>query len=75
VGVVSGIVTKNGRPVENAKVSVSVHFGTTDDVRTDRDGRFTVTWGGNWNVEKLFVNGYCVARDLINGSNNVHVAL
>jgi len=79
MGVISGIVTKNGYPVKGARVSASVgglfDGGVTKDVYTDDQGRFTLQWSSNTDAHKVFCNGSEVQRDVRNGRDNVHIAL
>ncbi|MHB9130474.1 MAG: DUF6795 domain-containing protein [Armatimonadota bacterium] len=79
MGVISGIVTKNGYPIKGARVSASVggtfDGGVTKDVYTDDQGRFVLQWGSDTDAHKIFCYGSEVMRDVRNGCDNVHIAL
>ncbi len=78
MGVISGIVTySNGQPstmsTVNAKVGGLFDGGVTDRVRTDSQGRFTITWSGDGTAEAVYCDGYEVATNIRNGTNNLHI--
>ncbi|MHB1460679.1 MAG: hypothetical protein ACYC1M_05295 [Armatimonadota bacterium] len=78
MGVISGIVTyANGQPSTMSYVSAKVGGlfagGVTARVRTDSHGRFTLTWSGNDSAEIVFCDGYEVAKNIRNGTNNLHI--
>lgn len=78
MGVISGIVTySNGQPSTMSQVSAKVGGlfagGVTDRVRTDSQGRFTVTWSGDGAAEIVYCDGREVAKNVRNGTNNLHI--
>jgi len=79
MGVISGIVTKNGYPARGVKVSAAVGGllagGHTKEAVTDHEGRFLLQWSSNTDAEKIFCDGREVMRDVKNGRNNVHISL
>lgn len=76
MGVISGIVTyQDGRPSTMVYVSAAVGGitgGVTDRVRTDSQGRFTITWAGDGGADVVYLQGQEVARNVRNGTNNLH---
>lgn len=78
MGVISGIVTyADGQPSTmsyiSAKVGGTFAGGVTSKVRTDSQGRFTLTWSGNDPAEIVYCDGYEVATNIRNGTNNLHI--
>lgn len=78
MSVISGIVTKNGRPVKNAKIAVGMGgiIGyISHSVFTDDNGRFLLQWDGTGDAAIVYCEGREVLKNVKNGSNNVHIAL
>ena len=78
MSVISGIVTRNGRPIKNARVAAQMEGLVgyiTNPVFTDDSGRFLLQWDGTGNAVIVFCEGREVLRNVKNGSNNVHIAL
>lgn len=77
MGVISGIVTySNGQPSTLSYVSAAVGGltgGVTGKVRTDGQGRFMLTWTGDCGADAVYCDGYEVARNVRNGTNNLHI--
>lgn len=76
MGVISGIVTyATGQPSTMSYVSAAVGGmtgGVTSKVRTDSQGRFSLTWTGDCGADAVYVDGREVARNVRNGTNNLH---
>lgn len=76
MGVISGIVTySNGQPSTMSYVSAAVGGmtgGVTGRVRTDSQGRFTLTWSADCGADVVYLDGQEVARNVRNGSNSLH---
>lgn len=72
MGVISGIVTyANGQPSTVSRVSAAVGGlagGVTSQVRTDSQGRFTLTWSANCGADVVYVDGNEVDRNVPNGA-------
>lgn len=77
MGVISGIVTyPNGQPSTMSYVSAAVGGltgGVTQRVRTDSQGRFLLTWTGDCGADVVYCDGTEVARNVRNGTNNLHL--
>lgn len=77
MGVISGIVTfEDGTPSTQSWVSAAVggtfSGGVTNRVGTDRQGRFMLTWDGDSHASEVYCDGRTVARNVRNGTNNLH---
>jgi hypothetical protein len=78
MGVISGIVTRNGYPVQGARIGAyfsGLSGGVTDGVYSDSDGRFTLQWRGDGTIDILYCNGQEKLKNVRNGRNDVHIAL
>ena len=42
-------------------------------MRTDSQGRFLVTWDGDSDASVVYCDGREVARNVRNGTNNLHI--
>lgn len=78
MGVISGVVTRNGYPVQGARIGAyfgGLSGGVTGSVYTSSDGRFTLEWSGGGTIDILYCNGGEVLKNVPNGRANVHIAL
>lgn len=78
MGVISGIVTHaNGQPSTMSYISAAVGGatgGVTPKVRTDSQGRFMLSWSGDCGADVVYCDGQEVARNVRNGTSNLHFA-
>ena len=76
MGVISGIVTyPNGQASTMSWVSAAVGGltgGVTPRVRTDAQGRFSLSWNSDCGADVGYCDGREVARNVRNGANNLH---
>ncbi len=67
-GDISGVVKykKSGSPASGVQVSgltAGALGGTTESVRTDDKGKFTLSWKNSGGLAKVYSNGKTVAKD------------
>ena len=75
-GDISGVVKykKSGSPASGVKISgltAGTLGGTTESVRTDDKGKFTLSWKSTGGLAKVYANGKAVAKDVKDGEKIV----
>lgn len=75
-GDISGVVKhkKSGSPASGVKISgltAGALGGTTESVRTDDKGKFTLSWKSSGGLAKVYANGKTVAKDVKDGEKIV----
>jgi len=79
MGSISGVVTYlDGQPSTLSCVSAAIGGmpgRVTPPVRTDSQGRFTLTWDGECGAAAVYCDHREVARDVPSGTSTLHIVI